>query len=425
MAFFFVAISFLSPLVGLVLMTFAMLFSPEFVVGSIGVRSLTLRAEDILIPLLMLAWIARIAVRRDFRFLMASPLNVPILFVLGLSIFSTIRGIAVGSVPSTMESLFYIGKTVEFFAIFFLVMNYVRTEQNISRFLIYVIVVVALVGVYALFQVSSVEIFTENRITGPFEGRPEPSTIGGYMAFLLLIVISIFLYEENPMRKFLFALLGVIIFIPFLYTLNRTSYIALLGGLFFIALVEKRKWFTFLIISFLLLSPLLLPKVVKERIAWTWKDATNPGRELGVDASAQERIYAFRKLWSGGYPKETYVIGSGVCSWGLGDSQYARTLQETGILGLGLWIWIFTRLFRMSRWLFNFLEEGMLKGFLLGYRAGLLGLIIHGFGAVTLYIVRIMEPFWFVSGLVVSLYLIKIQEKRGIEEVSPLEKANP
>jgi hypothetical protein len=60
----------------------------------------------------------------------------------------------------------------------------------------------------------------------------------------------------------------------------------------------------------------------------------------------------------------------------------------------------------------------------LGYQAGLLGLAIHGFGAVTLYIVRIMEPFWFVSGLVVSLYLIKIRESHSLAEES-LERANP
>jgi len=416
----FIGVSFFKPGVGLVLMTFAMLFSPEFEIGSLASRSVVLRIEDILIPLLVLAWIARLAIRREFRLFAASPLNIPILAVLLLSIFSTGRGIAAGSVPSPLTSFFFIGKTMEFFAIFFLVMNYVRTEEGVRRFLTYVICVVALLGVYTLYQVPHIEIFTERRITAPFEGNPEPATIGGYMAFLLLIILSIFLYEENGARKFLFACLGVIVFIPFLYTLNRTSYVALLGGLFFLALVEKRKWFTLLMMAFLLVSPLLLPKVVKDRIAWTWQDAVNPGRDLGVDASLQGRIYAFRKLW--GLWRDSPIIGAGVCSWGIPDSQYARTLQEIGIIGLGLWIWIFTRLYRISRWLFENCQEGMLKGFLLGYRAGLFVIAIHGFGAVTLYIVRIMEPFWFISGLVVSFYLIKIQEEKQAA-AEPLEEA--
>lgn len=405
---FFLAISFLSPTVGLTLMAFAMLFSPEFSIGSIGTREMTLRTEDILIPLLLMAWISRLAIRREFQLIVASPLNFPILLLIGLSILSTARGIAVGSVPSPLTAVFYILKTVEFFTVFFLVLTAVRTEPAIRRFLAFTILVFVCVGVYALFQVPSVEIFSTNRITAPFEGNPEPATIGGYMAFLLLIITSLFLYEKNPARKWLYGLIGIIVFIPFLYTLNRTSYAAFLAGLFFIALIEKRRRFVLFVIALLLITPVFFSGAVKERIAWTWKDAVNPGREIGVDASMQQRVYAFKKLW--GFWKESPVIGWGVCSWALPDSQYARTLSEIGILGLGLWIWIFTRLFKMSKWLFENSGDGMMKGFLLGYRAGLLGLAMHGFGAITLYIVRIMEPFWFVSGLVVSLYLIKIRE---------------
>lgn len=420
-AFLFLAISFLNIGIGLILMTFAMLFSPEFTVGSLGFREVSIRAEDVLIPLLLMAWLARLALRRERSLLVASPLNFPIALLLILSVFSTVRGIGLGWVPSPLTALFYIFKTLEFFTIFFLVVNYVRTEQTVRRFLRYLILVVALIGIYTLFQVPSVEIFSSRRITAPFEGSPEPATIGGYMAFLLLIILSIFLYETNTARKFLYLLLGVVVFVPFLYTLNRTSYVALLGGLFFIAFVERRKRFTFFIVSFLLLSPLLLPAAVKDRIAWTWTDAKNPGREIGVDASLQQRVYAFRKLW--GLWKDSPLIGSGVCSWELPDSQYARTLQEIGLLGFALWVWIFRRLFRMSRWLFEFLEGGILKGFLLGFRAGLLGIAIHGLGAITLYIVRIMEPFWFVSGLVVSLYLVKIQERKDAGE-EPLESVH-
>jgi hypothetical protein len=50
----------------------------------------------------------------------------------------------------------------------------------------------------------------------------------------------------------------------------------------------------------------------------------------------------------------------------------------------------------------------------LGYMAALLGIIIHGNGAITLYVVRIMEPFWFMTGIVVSLYMIKVREAKRL-----------
>jgi hypothetical protein len=185
----FFAVSFFNVTLGLILLTLAMPFSPEFTVGSLGFRAITIRAEDVLIPILVTAWIARLAVRREFRLLVASPLNIPLLLILVLSVFSTVQGTALGAVPSLPTALFYIAKMAEFFAVFFLVLNYVRTEQSIRRFLFYLIVVASLVGIYTLFQVPFVEIFTERRITAPFEGSPEPASIGGYMAFFLLVIM--------------------------------------------------------------------------------------------------------------------------------------------------------------------------------------------------------------------------------------------
>jgi hypothetical protein len=412
LGFFFFFLCFVSMKLGLILMALSMLFSPEFEIGSTGWKSIAIRIEDILIVILVLAWLARIAVRRESRLFIYSPLNRPILLLLGLSIFSTLWGFAKGRV-SSVTSILYLLKTMEYFVIFFLVVNYVQSERPIKLFLFFSLLTVSFIGLYTLPQVPSVQIFTTHRITAPFEGSPEPATVGGYMAFLLLILFSIFLYEEKPVMKWCYAILGIIIFIPFLFTLNRTSYISLMAGVFFIAFLERRKWLTIFLICLVVTSAFWLPHSVKDRIAYTWEDAINPGRNLGVDESLQHRIYAFPKVW--GTFKYSPLIGWGVGSLDIVDSQYGRTLHEVGILGLGFWIWIFLRLFRISKWLFSSMEKGILKGMVLGYRAGLIGILLHGFGAITFYIIRIMEPFWFVSGLVVSLYLIKIREQSKAE----------
>jgi hypothetical protein len=60
--------------------------------------------------------------------------------------------------------------------------------------------------------------------------------------------------------------------------------------------------------------------------------------------------------------------------------------------------------------LFHSVDEGIFKGLTLGYSAGLLALIMHGFGSITFYVVRIMEPFWFITGLMMALYLIQLKK---------------
>jgi hypothetical protein len=47
------------------------------------------------------------------------------------------------------------------------------------------------------------------------------------------------------------------------------------------------------------------------------------------------------------------------------------------------------------------------RGLTLGFLAGFIGLLVHGFAAGTFIIVRIMEPFWFLAAIVVMLLEVK------------------
>ncbi len=405
-ALFFV-ISFFSPKVGLIIMTLAMLFSPEIPIGAFEDRSIIIRVEDILIPILLLAWLAQLAVRREFNILKITPLNRPIGLLFLLILVSTVWGLMMGYC-TFFKAFFYIFKTLEFFIIFFIVLNYIKDMSQIHFFLFFILLTAAFIGVYTLMQVPSAEIFSEHRITAPFEGTPESSTIGGYMAFLILLLFSIFLYESHKVKKWLCGLIAALTFIPFLYTFNRSSYIALIGGVLVIAFLSRKKWLMITVLLLAVSSPIWAPQGVKSRIAFTWEDAANPGRVLGVDASFQERIYSFKRMWNGF--RFSPIIGWGVGSFDYPDNQYARTLYELGVIGLGIWLWIFLRLFKISRWLFDALEPGTIKGLVLGYCAGILGILLHACGSTTFYVVRIMEPFWFVSGLVVAVYVLKLQE---------------
>ena len=57
-------------------------------------------------------------------------------------------------------------------------------------------------------------------------------------------------------------------------------------------------------------------------------------------------------------------------------------------------------------------QSDLLRGLSVGFIAGLVGLLIHAFGANTFIIVRIMEPFWFLVGIVVAL--ASMDEESGV-----------
>ena len=93
----FFLLSFFSMRAGLMLMVLSMLFSPEISIGAVGVRTVTLRMEDGLIPILILSWLAQNVVNRQTIF-QDTPLNTPIFSLLLLMLISTLRGMGAGQV---------------------------------------------------------------------------------------------------------------------------------------------------------------------------------------------------------------------------------------------------------------------------------------------------------------------------------------
>jgi hypothetical protein len=62
------------------------------------------------------------------------------------------------------------------------------------------------------------------------------------------------------------------------------------------------------------------------------------------------------------------------------------------------------------------------RGLAIGFLAGYAGMLIHAIGANTFIIVRIMEPFWLLAGLIVVLVRSQPEAARsngGREPLSP------
>jgi hypothetical protein len=61
-------------------------------------------------------------------------------------------------------------------------------------------------------------------------------------------------------------------------------------------------------------------------------------------------------------------------------------------------------------------EDPYLRGLALGFLMGFIGLLTHALGSNTFIIVRIMEPFWLVAGLLVKSLLLDQQKGVAIDE---------
>ncbi|OGL17485.1 MAG: hypothetical protein A3K12_04745 [Candidatus Rokubacteria bacterium RIFCSPLOWO2_12_FULL_71_19] len=391
----------------LYLLVFSMLLGPEVLAGELGRgallgRGLTFRLDDVLISIIGLAWLAKTALYRELGLFLRTPLNRPLAAYAFAAALATGLGMIAGRV-TVLGGFLFVLKYIEYFVIYFIVVNNLRERRQFERLLLALLATAAVTSVIGILQIPG-----GGRVSAPFEGRgAEPNTFGGYLVLMLALVAGLYLTSQSLRRKFLLALLAVLIFVPLLFTLSRASYLALIplaGALF--AWSDRKRFLAGLLAFGLALSPLLAPKVVADRILFTFTQPFHADqvRIMGVrvDTSTSQRLESWHEAISEDWPKHP-IFGFGVTGYRFLDAQYPRVLTETGLVGLLAFLWLQMSLFRQARAVLRATRDPLFKGVALGFLAGYIALIGHSIGANTFVIVRIMEPFWFVAGMVVMI----------------------
>jgi O-antigen ligase len=284
-----------------------------------------------------------------------------------------------------------------------MVINSLESKEQIKRFIIAIFITSLIISIISILQIPSGE-----RVSAPFEGEiGEPNTLGGYLVLILSIALGLILTIKERIEKRVLIGLCLIIIPPFLFTLSRSSWISLLPMLMvLIFFTEKKALLIGSTVFIILLGISMAPEPVEERIRYTFKGEigyTETERVLGIslDPSTSARISRFKhsiKNWL-----KHPIIGWGVTGGGFIDGQYNRILEETGILGLLGFLWLIYSVLRYTFLSFRGSDDLFLKGLSLGMIAGIAALLGHALGSNTFIIVRIMEPFWFLVGIVVSI----------------------
>ncbi len=410
----------------LYLLIFSMLLGPEFIVGGLGEgttlgRGLTFRIDDVLIVIIGFAWLAKAALHKELGLFLRTPLNRPIAAYSFAAIFATGLGMVAGRV-SVLGGTLFVLTLIEYFVIYFMVVNNLRERKQFERFLLALLATAAVASLIGILQIPS-----GARVSAPFEGSTgEPNPFGGYLVLMLAVVVALYLTSESLQRKYILAPLAVLIFIPLLYTLSRASYLALIplaGGL--LAFSQRRLLIASGLALSLALAPFLLPKAVADRVLYTFTQPIHPGQsEIGgirLDTSTSARLKSFHEVVFDDWPKHP-AFGYGVTGYRFLDSQYLRVLAETGLVGLLAFLWLQISLFRRTRDVFRTTQDPLFKGVALGFLTGFIALIVHSIGTNTFIIVRIMEPFWFLAALVMMIPQIEAPlaaAREAVKEPSP------
>lgn len=420
MALAIFTIAFINTEIGLYILIFSMLLSPEFGAGldkgsgalGRGGQSVTLRLDDFLLFIIGLSWLAKNAIHKELGLFLKTSLNRPVFYYVVACLVSTGLGIMTGRVnPKT--GFFFVLKYFEYFIVFFMIINHLDSPEQVKRFVFCLFLTCFITCIIGMIHIPG-----GGRVSAPFEGETgEPNTFGGYLVFIGAVAAGLFLECENKRTKQLLAVLIASIIPPFLFTESRSSYLAFIPVCISLGLMMEKR---ILIIGFiaisLVLSPFLLPSTVKKRILFTFTQREHPGQQVTIgnvrlDTSTSARLMSWKigiRDWS-----KHPVMGYGVTGYRFMDAQFLRVLLETGVVGLTAFIYLLYSIFKLALSNARELKTPYFKGLAKGVFAGYIGLLFHAIGSNSFIIVRIMEPFWFFIGIITVLPMLesKLQEE--------------
>ncbi|MCX5667353.1 MAG: O-antigen ligase family protein [Candidatus Omnitrophica bacterium] len=411
----------IKPGIGLIIIIASMLLSPEIIMGRTSGRYVTVRIEDILLMVVVFAWLLRTAFTKDivsmFRTRLTGPFFLYIFICLVATSFTIYeRGIGV------KHSLLYILKYVEYFLLFLMVRDSINSIGQVKIyivvFLLTTVVVAAYSNIYIENQLSAGTQFF--RVAPPVETTNvgESGTLGGYLVFMMAIAGGLLLYLRSVIIKALLFCLMLIMFRAFLYTLSRGSYLAIVPmAIGLICFTGKGK---FVLVSGVVISLVVLimfaPRMVKERITTTViEQYDESGKRLTWDESPANRLQSWKSVLFYSFPDKP-IFGHGVGGAFI-DGQIFLTLYEVGALGFFLLGSVIVGLFKMARDVLKLEEiraDNFAAGLSVGFLAGFLGLIGHALSSNTFIIIKIMEPFWFIAAIVLSLPRL-LEEKKAAD----------
>jgi len=413
-------------LIPVILLVLAIGLSPSIILGTIaGEKSFELRAEDILLVVLGLAWFGNFAIARKKK-LKRPPLLFPIFAWLGIGFLSVVTNLLFHNIEF-QRSFFFFLKEIEFFVLYFYLFYHVYTFHAV-KFILKVWIGIGLI--HALWIIF--EVLTGLEITyyyGPtLFIEPEGTFPGGGFIVILaafLLQVLLYYYLNMPILSWKKVLLAIAVVSPAVAVFSSGSRTSFLGYLFMLAITFFLYMWKTRSKQAVLRSSFILLLVGIAFLFLFFGDASVERRLFHIDEGiASElnpenkgRLASWQTQLSNAFERPQFLLfgfGKSVkLPFGESHSQYVRNFIETGIIGSVVFLLLMFLLVKKAWREFRTGKNALIAGLSAGVLVSTLTMLIMSIAADAFIVVKIGEVYWFFIALSMTTLYLWEKEKQG------------
>ena len=202
------------------------------------------------------------------------------------------------------------------------------------------------------------------------EGAMGYAGVNGFAAFqaqFIFVLAGLLIFERRKIVKCGYAALIALASYCLLFSFSRGAYTALIAGWAFLGVVRAR-WLLIVLLIVIVSWQAIVPASVQERILMTEGEEGEVEHSAGVRLTLWEDAVALFKadpIFGTGF--NTYQYMERVESYRDTHNLYLKVLVETGLVGIGIFLWLYWRMFATGFQLYTRSETDLFKGLGLGF----------------------------------------------------------
>ena len=355
--------------------------------------------------LVLIGWIYKLA-RKKSKGVLRTPLDLPIIIFVIIGFISTFNSLILKQSLIAMPVV-----AAVIFLGYYLVFSNITDKKFLKKFVLAMILGGTIIAYFGIYE-RSMEGIKQSYVT-----LINPNILAGYLILIIPIVSSLLFYAPKGSKKALLAFSFITMVICLILTRSRAGWLALVGAMIFLVIIEKRKRLAIgLTLVLIVVTSILIPSVrtrlvtifdlnslVNEERIYGAKSALQMIKDYPLTGVGVNNFYHVYPQYQLPEAREHLIHAHNI---------FLQIGAEMGLFGLAVFLWLLIKVFKVGWKTLKKIKEGdYLRALVIGLLGSLVAFLVNQQFDYIWVKASLFVFFWVLLAILLVIRNIALKEK--------------